>query len=335
MKKIYNVAIIGCGGMGEAHIQENYYKDNIRFTYACDCDLERAAMFQRKYGVDYITSDYKECISDDNVDIVIIATRPKSHLDILRACIQYHKHVLCEKPICDTLEAGSTFLRLVKEHPEIKVLVGHILRHNKTYQRAAEMIQAGAIGKPVIFRMVQNHHTMNWERYLSMLQEVSPLLDCGVHYADIIQWFTGAKVTDIHATGVRSEKDVPVGNYNYGLVTMRMSDGSVGYYEAGYSNTLSAQNVKEFAGPKGRIRIIFAKDRQEHQEEGDLIEFYRYPEKEYEMINIRCSRKPTGEQFEYLLQMIENNLPPVPSMEEVKEAFDIMIQADTMIKQNL
>lgn len=82
--------------MGEAHIQENYYKDNIRFTYACDCDLERAAMFQRKYGVDYITSDYKECISDDNVDIVIIATRPKSHLDILRACIQYHKHVLCE-----------------------------------------------------------------------------------------------------------------------------------------------------------------------------------------------------------------------------------------------
>ena len=214
-------------------------------------------------------------------------------------------------------------------------MVGHILRHNKTYQRAAEMIQAGAIGKPVIFRMVQNHHTMNWERYLSMLQEVSPLLDCGVHYADIIQWFTGAKVTDIHATGVRSEKDVPAGNYNYGLVTMRMSDGSVGYYEAGYSNTLSAQNVKEFAGPKGRIRIIFAKERQEHQEEGDLIEFYRYPEKEYEMINIRCSRKPTGEQFEYLLQMIENNLPPVPSMEEVKEAFDIMIQADTMIKHNL
>ena len=59
MKKRYNVAIIGCGGMGEAHIQENYYKENIRFTYACDCDLERAVMFQRKYGVDYITSDYK------------------------------------------------------------------------------------------------------------------------------------------------------------------------------------------------------------------------------------------------------------------------------------
>ena len=98
---------------------------------------------------------------------------------------------------------------------------------------------------------------------------------------------------------------------------------------------LGPANSFTFWADNGRIRIIFTKDRQEHQEEGDLIEFYRYPEKEYEMINIRCSRKPTGEQFEYLLQMIENNLPPVPSMEEVKEAFDIMIQADTMIKQNL
>ena len=88
-------------------------------------------------------------------------------------------------------------MELVKKHPEIKVLIGHLLRFNKTYQHAAEMIQNGAIGFPIIFRMVQNHHTMNWERYLSMLREVSPLIDCGVHYADVIHWFTGAKVTDI------------------------------------------------------------------------------------------------------------------------------------------
>lgn len=335
MNNKYNVAVIGCGGMGEAHIQENYFKENVRFTYACDCDIRRAAIFQKKYGVDNITSDYRTCISADNVDIVIIATRPKSHLDILRACIQYHKHVLCEKPICDTLEAGNTFIMLVKEHPEIKVLVGHILRHNKTYQRAAELIQGGAIGNSVIFRLVQNHHTMNWERYLSMLREVSPLIDCGVHYIDIIQWFTGAKVTNIQAIGVCSEKDVPAGNYNYGLVTLRMSDGSVGYYEAGYSNTLSAVNVKEFIGTRGRLRIIFSKDRQEHQEEGDLIEYYQYPEKKYEIINVLCKRKPTGEQFDYLLRMIENNLPPIPNMDEVKEAFDVMIKADSLIKQNL
>ncbi len=335
MQKVYHVAIIGCGGMGEAHIKENYYKQNVHFTYACDSDIQRAALFQQKYGVDAITTDYRECVSAANVDIVIIATRPKSHLDILRACIQYHKHVLCEKPICDTLEAGNAFIKLVKEHPEVKVLVGHILRYNKTYQQAAALIQGGAIGQPKIFRMVQNHHTMNWERYLAMLREVSPLLDCGVHYIDIIQWFTGAKVVDVQAMGVCSEEDVPAGHYNYGLVSLRMSDGSVGYYEAGYSNTLCAQNVKEFIGTRGRLRLVYAKDRLEHQEEGDLIEYYQYPEKTYQMINILCDRKPTGEQFEYLLQMIQKHLPSVPTMEEVKEAFDVMIRADSMIKQNL
>ena len=335
MNKIYKAALIGCGGMGEAHIQENYYKDNIHFTFVCDTDLNRAALFQKKYGADRITDDYNVCAASDDVDIVIIATRPASHLDILRVCLKHHKHVLCEKPICDTREAGLQFEHLVKEHPEVKVLVGHILRYNKTYQTVAGMIQNGAIGSPIIFRMVQNHHTMNWDRYLSMLREVSPLLDCGVHYADIIQWFTGSKVESVHATGLRTEPDVPEGNYNYGLVTLKLKDGSAGYYEAGYSNTLSSQNLKEFVGPKGRIRLVFAKDRFEHQEEGDLIEFYHYPEKRYECINVPCKRKPTGEQFDYLIQMIEKNVPPLPSMQEVMEAFDIMLQADSMIRQSL
>ena len=335
MQKKYRAALIGCGGMGEAHIQENYYKDEVHFTYVCDCDIQRALLFQKKYGVDHVTDDYRECVSSNEVDIVIIATRPKSHLEILQACIQSKKHVLCEKPICDTLESGRTFMELVKKHPEIKVLIGHLLRFNKTYQHAAEMIQNGAIGFPIIFRMVQNHHTMNWERYLSMLREVSPLIDCGVHYADVIHWFTGAKVTDIQAIGTRREPDVPEGQYNYGLVTLRMSDGSIGYYEAGYSNTLSAQNIKEFVGPKGRIRLIFSKDRHEHQEEGDFIEYYQYPQKKYEVINVPCKRKPTGEQFDYLIRMIEEDLPPVPSMEEVMDAFETMLTADSMIKQHL
>ena len=96
MQKKYRAALIGCGGMGEAHIQENYYKDEVHFTYVCDCDIQRALLFQKKYGVDHVTDDYRECVSSNEVDIVIIATRPKSHLEILQACIQSKKHVLCE-----------------------------------------------------------------------------------------------------------------------------------------------------------------------------------------------------------------------------------------------
>ena len=232
MKNIYGVAIIGCGHMGSVHMEDIYYKDNVKIVCACDIDLEKAREFQKRYCAERIESDYRACVCSLDVDIVIIATYPTTHLNILRLCIEQKKHVICEKPMSTNIEDGKAFLELVQQNREVKVLIGYILRHNQTYQKVAELIQAGAIGKPVIMRMVQNHHTMDWEKYLSLISETSPIVDCGVHYIDVMQWFTGEKIIDISGIGVRTEADVPPTSYNYGLMTARLSNGLVGYFEA-------------------------------------------------------------------------------------------------------
>ncbi|MDD6176083.1 MAG: Gfo/Idh/MocA family oxidoreductase, partial [Firmicutes bacterium] len=262
--------------------------------------------------------------------IVIIATYPSSHLPLLKECLAAGKHVLCEKPISTSLQEGEEFVRLVKENPQCKVLVGHILRHNRSYQQIAEMIQSDVIGHPIIFRMVQNHHTMNWNRYLSLIRNTSPIVDCGVHYIDVIEWFTGSRVQDVTAAGMRTEESVPENRCNYGIMTLKLEDGSVGYYEAGWSNTLASDNLKEFAGPKGRIRLIYRKDRQMNQEEGDLIELYHYPEQQYETINLQSDRKPTGAQFDHLIRMIETDCPAVPSIDQVLHCFKVTLKAEQL-----
>jgi hypothetical protein len=194
------------------------------------------------------------------------------------------------------------------------------------------MIRSGAIGFPIVVRMVQNHHTMNWEKYRQLISETSPLIDCGVHYIDVVQWFTGARINKVQAIGLRTEKDIPKDKYNYGLMTMQLEDGSIGYYEAGWSNTMSSDNLKEFVGPKGRIRLVFEKDRTSHSEEGDLLEYYRYPEKTYEIINIKCERKPTDLQFDYLIDMIEKGHEATPTIDEVYNSFELAFKADACIK---
>ena len=333
--KTYGVAIIGCGHMGEAHMEDIYFKNNVSVEYACDFNLEKAGLFQRKYLARQVTQDYEEALRSDKVDIVIIATYPLTHLEILKKCLQYGKHVICEKPIATNLEEGKEFVRLVKAHPECKVLIGHILRHNKTYQKVGEMIQNGAIGKPVIMRMVQNHHTMDWNRYLEMIKETSPIIDCGVHYIDVMQWFTQSKVEYVSGIGQRTEQDIPADKYNYGIMSLKLSDGSVGYYEAGWTNTISSENLKEFVGPLGSIKLIYMKDRQTHQEEGDLIEYYRYPDKVYETINVKCKRKPTGEQFDHLVRMIEEGAEATPNIDEVFSSFQVALEADQIIRRTL
>lgn len=335
MQKTYGIALIGCGLMGDSHAADIYYRDGIRMEYVCDTDEEKARLFCKKYGARRQTQNYMDCVLSDQVDIVIISTPPATHLSILKACLDNHKHVLCEKPVAGTWEETQEFVRLVKENPQCKVLVGHILRHNATYQRIAEMIHEGAIGKPVVFRMVQNHHTMNWPKYLADIKQSAPLVNCGIHYIDVMQWFSGSQVVDVQAIGARTEADVPKDTYNYGLMSVHLADGSLGFYEAGWGNTFSASNLKEFVGPTGRICLTYQKDRTQHQEEGDLIEYYRYPQKTYEIINLRSNRRPTFQQLEHLIRMIETGCEPVPSLDEMLHCMKMCLEADRQICRSL
>jgi len=333
--KKYNVALIGCGVMGAAHLDDICEKDNIILRCVCDVSVDRARNFADKYHALAYETDYKKVTAMDDVDIVIISAYPSVHLDIIEECFKNGKHVLCEKPIAQDLKTGEKILKLARSYPECKLLIGYILRHNKTYQKVAEMIQDGAIGKPIVMRMAQNHHTMDWQKYLNLISETSPIVDCGVHYLDIMRWFTEAEIIDVSGIGLKTEPDVPDGKYNYGLMTVKMSDGSIAYYEAGWGNTMSADNLKEFVGPKGRIRLTYQMSRVANQEEGDLIEYYTYPEKHYEIINVNCKRKPTGDQLQELIDMIESKTEGVPTLDDVWESFKWAVKADEVIKNKL
>lgn len=335
MEKIYNVALIGCGSMGAAHLHDIHNKKNVNIKCVCDLSKERANDFMRKYDAQCCKIDYREVVKMKDVDIVIISTYPSTHLEILKACLENGKHVICEKPIAESMENGEKMVELIKKHPKCKVLIGYILRHNKTYQKVAQMIRDGAIGFPIVMRMTQNHHTMDWEKYLKLICETSPIIDCGVHYIDVMRWFTGEEIEEVSGIGLKTEPSVPDGKYNYGLMTVRMTGGSVAYYEAGWGNTIQAENLKEFIGPKGRIKIVYQMFRSSNQEEGDLIEYYTYPEKKYETINVLCNRKPTGDQLQELIDMIEQGKEGSPKIEDVLESFKWAIKADEFIKSKL
>ncbi len=331
--KVYNVAVIGCGQMGIAHLEQIYYKENVRVKYVCDLDVDKATECKRKYGAAYAETDFHVCIASPEVDIVIIATYPSTHLPLLKLCLAHGKHVICEKPIATCHRDGEDFVQLVKANPQCKVLIGHILRHNTTYNMVHDMIQNGALGKPMVLRMSQNHHTMNIDRYRRLIAETSPIIDCGVHYIDVMRWFTDEEVVDIDGIGVRVDPELAEEKYNYGLVTFKLSGGSVGFYEAGWSKTMSSDNTKEFFGPKGSIKLILCKDRTSHKEEGDLIEYYNYETKEYKQINVQAERKPTGVQFDYLIRMIEDGIEACPSIDEVFESFRLAVKADSIIQK--
>ncbi len=331
---MYNVVVIGCGHMGEVHLKDIYTMENVCIYGVVDLDEKRASMCAAKYNAKSWSTSYEKYLQDANTDIIICATYPSSHLEILKKCDKYQKHLLCEKPITTTANQAKEFVDIVKKST-IKVQIGYILRFNETYRTVAKMIADGAIGKPIILRMSQNHHIMDRKKYGALLKDSSPIVDCGVHYVDVCRWFTGSEIENIDGIAARVGDVAPEDSFNYGLITATMSDGSIAYYEAGWADTISSENKKEFVGPKGRITITERDHRLTCQEEGDLIEYYKYPEKEYKMINVNCKRRPTGEQLAHLIKMIEAGVEATPTIDDVYKSFSAVIEADAILKKNL
>lgn len=317
--------------MGEVHLDDIYMKDNVNIYAVVDYDEERARIFAKKYGADKYGTEYVDFISDPNTDIVICATYPKTHLDVLKCCVKYNKHLLCEKPITPDIETAKEFVETVR-NAKIKVQIGYILRHNQTYNKVAEMIHSGMLGSPLVIRMVQNHHVMDWKKYRALLEDATPIVDCGVHYIDICRWYTKSEIVEVGGISSRLDEECPEHSRNYCLMTMKLADGSIAYYEADWGATVSAANTKEFIGPKGRIIITERDNRVSCREEGDLIEFYDKETGEYKNINVNCKRRPTGAQLQHLIDMIEKDVPALPTIDDVYAGFKVATEADKAIR---
>jgi predicted dehydrogenase len=91
----------------------------------------------------------------------------------------------------------------------------------------------------------------------NLMRSTSPIVDCGVHYVDVMCRVTQAKPVAVHAVGARMSEEIAATMYNYGHLHVTFSDGSVGWYEAGWGPMMSetAYFVKDMIGPKGSVSI--------------------------------------------------------------------------------
>ena len=112
------------------------------------------------------------------------------------------------------------------------LLVGYILRVHPSWTRFVEI--GRTLGKPLVMRMNLNQQSAGsfWQVHKNLMRSTSPIVDCGVHYVDIMCQVTRAKPVAVHAVGARLTDEIAPTMVNYGHLHLTFDDGSVGWYEA-------------------------------------------------------------------------------------------------------
>lgn len=251
------ILVIGCGNMGASHATA--YHNMPEFSI---CGLvargDSKIRLNEKLDSNYpLYDDYKIALRETRPDAVCISTYPDTHEEIALKSLESGCHVFIEKPLADTVEGSEKIIAAAKESGK-KVVVGYILRHHPSWERFIE--EAQKLGKPLVMRMNLNQqsHGFMWDVHRNLMKTLSPIVDCGVHYIDVMCQMTRSKPLTVSAIGARLTNDISEENYNYGQLQIRFEDGSVGWYEAGWGPMVSdnAFFIKDVFGPKGAVSIV-------------------------------------------------------------------------------
>jgi predicted dehydrogenase len=256
-KKKLRVLVVGCGNMGSSHAMAYHTIDGFEVCGLVSRGKSKQILNTKLGNVNALFDDIDEAIKATRPDAVCISTYPDTHELFAIKAFENGCHVFIEKPLADSVEGAERVAAAAKKANK-KLVVGYILRHHPSWQRFIQL--TGELGKPLVMRMNLNQQSDGsmWVLHRNLMKSLSPIVDCGVHYIDVMCQMTRSKPVQVYAIGARLTEDIPAGNYNYGQLQIRFEDGSVGWYEAGWGPMISetAFFVKDVFGPKGSVSIV-------------------------------------------------------------------------------
>ncbi len=252
------VLVVGLGNMGRSHAlayHENPAFEIVGLVNRSPVTLPEAL---RAYP---LSTDFAPALAALKPDLVCIASYSDSHADYAIAAMQAGADVFVEKPLATTVADAE---RVVQAAIGLgrKLVVGYILRHHPSWQRL--IAEARALGGPYVFRLNLNQQSSGptWQVHKALMDTTPPIVDCGVHYVDVMCQITDAAPLEVRGMGLRLSDEIAPDMYNYGHFQVLFADGSLGWYEAGWGPMMSdtAFFVKDVVSPQGAVSIRMPED---------------------------------------------------------------------------
>ena len=252
------VLVVGLGNMGMSHANAYARLDGFDIAGLCARTIHKVEIPKAFGGPPAFTS-FDEALAATKPDVVSINTFPDTHAEYAIRAMEAGAHVFVEKPLAETVAVAQKVVDTAVRTKR-KLVIGYILRHHPSWLKFIEI--GRTLGTPLVFRMNLNQQSSGaqWQTHKNLMNSMSPIVDCGVHYVDIWCQITPAQPVSVHAVGARLTNELRDGMYNYGHLHVVFDDGSVGWYEAGWGPMMSetAFFVKDVIGPKGSVSIVMA-----------------------------------------------------------------------------
>jgi len=236
MKKL-KIGLIGCGKMMARHVRGIKHVDNAEIVSVCDVIRENAVELAAELGNNpTVYTDWRDMV--DEIDAAMIALPHDLHFECGMFFALHGKHILMEKPLCNTEEECLRLIETCEEH-NVKLMCAYPVRYWKGIEKLKELVDSGEYGKIIQMSIwteqltgIDCSFSDRFNRHWSITARLGggQLFSHGCHYIDLMLWFLGEPLYGSHVgTNVGTPWMLREGT---SAVTIKFKNGAIGYHGA-------------------------------------------------------------------------------------------------------
>lgn len=253
------IAVIGSGRAGMIHAR-NFVAgvEGARLVAMVDPAPAAREAALRELGLTKGYADYREALADPAVDAVVVVTPTAYHREIVVTAAEAGKHVLCEKPMAMTVAECSAMLAAC-ERARVKLQIGFMRRFHKDFVAAKAVLDAGAIGEPVLVKSLTRGPSVPQPWMYDIAKSNGPLAEVNSHDIDALRWFAGDDFAEVYAIAgnyrcPEARAEYPE-FYDNVAMTVRFARGAQGMIDGAHGVAYAYDARLEVLGTKGVLRV--------------------------------------------------------------------------------
>ncbi len=249
----HGVALVGCGGIGHAHLERWRKIETAQVRWAIDVDEGRARQTAEKYGIPHVATQLEQALQDPEVDVVDVCLPTFLHADAVETAARAGRHILCEKPMAMSLEQADRMIAASRRHG-VKLQIALCRRFDNYWLTFKEIVQSGRLGRPVVWRSVTAGPGPAAAWFFGAETGGGPLLDGAIHNIDFAYYMFGPAV-EVVAMGrsLQEEHTAP----DTALAGIRFASGDQLHlmWSWGLPKGTSGGGVHDVLGPRGVMQF--------------------------------------------------------------------------------
>ncbi len=245
------VGIIGAGRIGKIHAENiRYFIPEARVVAVADPIADRLGDWARGLGVERLTRDAREVLTDEGIDAVVVCSSTDTHADMVVAAAENRKHVFCEKPVDLSVAKVKRALAAV-EKAGVKLQIGFNRRFDHNFRRVRELVQSGALGAPHLVRITSRDPAPPPAEYVKVSGGI--FLDMTIHDFDMARYLAGSEVVEVYAQGaVLVDPAIgKAGDVDTAAVMLTFANGAIGVIDNSRKAVYGYDQRVEVFGAKG------------------------------------------------------------------------------------